>query len=108
MTKFSVDVQRDGSTCTLVIAGEVDLQNSESLASIGRMALDAVNGHEVLIIDLTDVYFMDSTGLDALVVINNEARVNGHQLRLRGLQPLVSRVLELGGLASAFDLVDDM
>jgi hypothetical protein len=47
MTNFSVEVKRDGSTCTLMISGEVDLQNSDGLASIGRLALDAVNGHEV-------------------------------------------------------------
>jgi hypothetical protein len=36
------------------------------------------------------------------VEINNSARVSGHEVRLRGPQPLVDRVLELGGLASVF------
>ena len=102
MTTFSVDVKRDGSVCTLFVSGEIDLDNSEHLASIGTMALDAVNDHETLVIDLSDVGFMDSTGLSALVNINTAARVNGHEIRLRGMQPLVTRVLELGGLADAF------
>jgi len=106
MAGFSVDVKRDGLTCNLVVSGEVDLQNSENLASIGRMALDAVNGNELLVIDLAAVPFIDTTGLGALVVINNAARVNGQEVRLRGMQPLVKSVLEVGGLASAFHLDD--
>lgn len=106
MAHFSVDVKRDGSTCTLVISGEVDLQNSDDLAAIGRLALNAVSGREVLVIDLAGVPYMDTTGLGALVMINNSALVNGHEVRLRGVQPLVNRVLELGGLASIFAMDD--
>jgi anti-sigma B factor antagonist len=107
VAQFSAHMDHDGTTSTLAVSGEVDLSNSEKVSELGKLAVDALTGSDrVLIIDLSDVAFMDSTGLGALVVINNAARVKGREVRLRGMQPLVRRVLELGGLATAFHLDD--
>jgi anti-sigma B factor antagonist len=107
MAQFSAHMKRDGTTSTLAVSGEVDLSNSEKVSELGRLAVDALSDSDrVLIIDLSDVAFMDSTGLSALVLINNAAQVRGSEVRLRGVQPLVRRVLELGGLAAAFHLDD--
>jgi anti-sigma B factor antagonist len=103
VAQFSAHMKRDGTTSTLAVSGEVDLSNSEKVSELGRLAVDALSDSDrVLIIDLSDVAFMDSTGLSALVVINNAALLRGSEVRLRGMQPLVRRVLELGELAAAF------
>jgi anti-sigma B factor antagonist len=107
VAQFSAHMKRESTTSTLAVSGEVDLSNSEKVSELGRLAVDALSDSDrVLIIDLSDVAFMDSTGLGALVVINNAALVRGSEVRLRGVQPLVRRVLELGGLAAAFHLDD--
>jgi anti-sigma B factor antagonist len=100
-------MRHDGTASTLAVSGEVDLSNFEKVRELGKFAIDALTDTDrVLIIDLSDVALMDSMGLGALVVINNAAQVEGREVRLRGMQPLVRRVLELGGLAAAFHLDD--
>jgi anti-sigma B factor antagonist len=105
MAQFSAYMKRDGGTSTLAVSGEVDLSNSEKVRELGKLAVDALaDTDRVLIIDLTHVALMDTTGIGALVAVNNAARVKGREVRLRGVRPILRRMLEVGGLATVFDL----
>ena len=82
----------------VVAAGEVDLCTSPGL----REALaDAVRRADRVIIDLTRVGFLDSTGMAVMV----EALGQGHRrldAALVGPTGLVARALEITGLTTLF------
>lgn len=54
-------------------------------------------------IDLSDVAFMDSSGLATLVQLFKRVRICEGDVRLCGLQPKVQRVFELIRLDRVFD-----
>ena len=107
MTGFSAHLTHDVTISTLTLSGDVDLASAEKLRTLGTLALtDMIDPGAVLIIDLSDVAMMDSTGIGALVLVNNAARRTGQQVRLRGVPPLLRKVLEIGGLTGYFALED--
>lgn len=67
-------------------------------AAVGRTEMSA------LVIDLSQVYFMDSTGITALVRARNLCDDYGADLRPHGVQPRVYKVLEMTGLTDLFGL----
>lgn len=85
--RFDVTVSEADGMVLLRLTGELDLVSEPVLAS----ALAKTNGHP-LRIDLSELAFMDSTGLRALLTAAREHA----DLKLRGpLQPSVERLLEL-------------
>jgi len=84
--RFEVNVERSGGAVLLRLSGELDLVSEPVLA--GELA--KVDGP--LRIDLSELVFMDSTGLRALLTTMREF----DDFKLRGpLQPSVERLLEL-------------
>lgn len=74
------------------LAGDVDLASSEEL----RIFLSEVFGQaDRLIIDLSQVPFMDASGLEVLVELDARAGVGGAQVRLAAPQPAVCKLLAL-------------
>jgi anti-sigma B factor antagonist len=90
-----IEITRRDTAEGLVIrvAGEIDLSSAPTF----RAELDAAitASHGPLILDLGDVSFMDSTGVEALVRARERA---GERLRLRTVHRSVHRVLELTSL----------
>jgi len=72
----------------------------------GRM-VDRINaGHHYIIIDLSSVEFMDSSGLNALLSILNALSGEG-ELVLCGLQKPVASIFRLTKLDRVFSIYDD-
>lgn len=89
-------------------AGEVDLLTGASL----RVHLDELLllGQVRLVLDLSAVTFIDSSGLGTLVGAHKKARVFRGSLALVGVPPTVRRVLGLTALDRVlpmFDTVED-
>lgn len=85
----------------LAVVGEIDAANVAHL----RSCLDdlLVKGEHNFVIDLTDVSFMDSSGLATLVQLFKRVRIGQGDVRLCGMQPKVKRVFELIRLDRVFD-----
>lgn len=94
--------RRDGAA-VVSLAGELDLYNAEEVRSA---LLDAVAGEpELLVVDLGEVTFIDSTALGVLVDIHR--RMGGRErfhLGNPGLE--VKRALEVSGLDRHFSVHD--
>jgi anti-anti-sigma factor len=85
--RFDVTTEEEDGTVLLRLTGELDLVSEPVLAQ----ALAKTNGHPVRI-DLSELAFMDSTGLRAMLTASQQRA----DLKLRGpLQPSVERLLEL-------------
>ena len=65
-------------------------------------ALVADNARDI-VIDLTGVTFLDSSGLRVLVRSRQDVIDAGGRFRLRGATDVVERVLQITGLADTFE-----
>jgi anti-sigma B factor antagonist len=85
------------STQVIHLAGEFDAV----LAAARRAELMDVcdrSAGSVVVLDLTEVTFIDSTGLGLLIGLARRMRDGGGGVRLRGCRRSVRRVLTLSGL----------
>jgi anti-sigma B factor antagonist len=82
-------------------AGEIDLATSPALRT--RLQ-DAIARHRTVIVDLSDVTFIDSTGLG--VLIGGLRRVNeaGGQMAIVIADPRVLKIFEITGLTGLFSI----
>ena len=62
------------------------------------------NGHRMFIIDLSDVDYIDSTGMGTLVAIRKRALQNGGSVIIKGINGLVKEIFELSRLTKVFEI----
>jgi anti-anti-sigma factor len=93
--EIRVAVIQEGSV-RIEVSGELDLATSPRFGQAVRRELDA--GRKV-IVDLSEIAFIDSTGLNALIMAVRGADANGGALELSpSLSEQVRRVFEITGL----------
>lgn len=86
------------------VSGEVDIQTSPILEEHLQRVLG--EGHHSLVVDLSEVTFLDSTGLSVLINALKQCQGAGGHLRLESPRPHVRRVFEVTGLSDVFDVGD--
>jgi anti-sigma B factor antagonist len=101
---FAIQTVRAGPSTTLVVSGEVDLANAHEVAQAGLAAL--ADGTLTVTVDMRDVTFLDSTGLAALVTINNQAQQDGATVVLSHAPPRIVHLLAVTGLDKIFTIAD--
>jgi anti-sigma B factor antagonist len=83
----------------LVLEGELDIASAPILeAAITELC---GNGTCSIVLDLTQLTFMDSTGLRAILAADKLCNGNGHDLLLAGANGAVQRLFELTGVIGA-------
>jgi anti-sigma B factor antagonist len=93
---------RAGSGAVMRVSGEVDIETSPVLDVHLQALVD--EGQTSVTVDLTEVSFLDSTGLSVLIGALKRCQKAGGELWLVAPQPNVMRVLEITGLTDAFHL----
>lgn len=103
---LTVDARRLGDIGIVTAAGEIDAHSARAL----REALVAAiaGGTIRLVADLSDVTFMDSSGLGVLVGKLKDARVRGGELHIVAVQERVLRVFQITGLDGVFAIHDSL
>lgn len=94
--EFSIQAVTEGPTTTLRVCGEVDLATADELSQAAASALET--GPGALVIDLTEVSFLDSTGLAVLVAVTNQTTASGVRLTISNPAPRVRNVIRITGL----------
>ncbi|TCM49362.1 STAS domain-containing protein [Kribbella sp. VKM Ac-2568] len=97
---FSLTVDTTGPAPVVRVSGDLDLETSPELTDQLKVLL----GPHLLVIDLTDVEFMDSTGLGVLVGAHKESSSRGGSLALVGAQHRVQKILRITKLHKVFTL----
>jgi anti-anti-sigma factor len=93
-----------GDNYSLVrLRGELDVEDGEALAQVGDLAIEY--GHPVLV-DVSELTFMDSTGLAFLARLAAAGVAAGWRPVVMGTSDRVQEVIELGGLLPVVDLSD--
>jgi anti-anti-sigma factor len=102
--EFNVAEQQQGTASVLAVSGELDLRTSPELEERLGNAFDA--GAELVILDLRQIEFMDSTGLRVLLAAHQRAQESGRRFALVKGADQVERVLTLTGVRDLLTVVD--
>ena len=87
------------------VAGEVDMHSAPAL----RQALDGLDEeNNDLVLDLTDLQFMDSSGVGVLVGAHKRSETAHRQVTIVCPPGPVSRVLTITGLDKVFHIVSSL
>lgn len=93
------------SAALFIVEGQVDMHTSPELRTQLRGALE--DKATPLVVDLSGVAFIDSSGLATLIEALQATARYGGRLSLCGLSPEVRNLFELSKLTSIFDLRDN-
>ncbi len=100
---LKIETEAEGDTLNVTLSGEFDLG---AVAAFRKAVEDAPEPWQLTAVDMHDVVFMDSSGLQELLRLNNRARERGLELVLVRPSVPVMRLLELTGLESHFAIRD--
>ena len=106
MTNFAINVESFKRVDLVTVAGRVDSSNASELDTALQSLLD--NNRNNIVLDLSQVTYMSSAGLRAVVSALRESKKNGGDLRLSSPSERVLEVLELSGLNTLFEKFDDL
>src|SRR5689334_12398638 len=102
---FSARVGDDADAVTVTIAGDIDVAAVAELRRRGLQAIADAHGRPV-VLDAAEVTFIDSTGLGALVQLNNTAQDAGTSISLRAVPRRMAFLLHTTALDSVFKISD--
>lgn len=105
-SEMEVNREEHGAATVLRPVGDIDLSRAPALRTHLVSALDGKPDR--LVIDLSEVEYMDSSGVATLVEAMQLARSRGVQLVLCALQARVRSILEIARLDMIFTIVDDV
>ena len=101
--QFEVAAEEQPGFCVLEVRGEIDVASAPDFQ--GSLSELIGRGAEVVVVDLSEVSFVDSTGLGVLVGAETQVRQAGKSLRLVVTQPQIMKLLELTGLDEVFTIL---
>jgi len=93
-----------GDALVLRPVGDVDLSRSPAMRE--RLTKAIASPAKKLIVDLSKVPYMDSSGVATLVEALQHCRKAGKKLVLAALQPKVRSIFEIAKLTQVFEVVD--
>ncbi len=105
MADFGIETRVDGDVAYLVLTGEFDLAGVQEFQDAIQKA--EAEKPKALLIDLSGLSFMDSSGLRALVMAEERARAARRRLAIVPGPPHVRRVFEITQLEQRLHLIDD-
>lgn len=94
---MSVNIQNTGQVITAYISGEIDHHTARSI----REQIDAeveLNQPTLLVLDFSDVTFMDSSGIGLVMGRYRILSKFGAELAIIGASPNIYKVLRLAGI----------
>lgn len=99
-----MSVTTPGGRPVVEVTGEVDLASSPALRQ--AIASQIESGHTELILDLGEVTFMDSSGLNVLA--GAARRLGPKGVLIAGCRPNIRRLFELSGLGAVFRMYESV
>ena len=84
---------------TVHVQGDLDMAGAETLLEAIRALAHASSDHAIAL-DLTELTFVDSTGISVFVRAHQELERGGKQLVIESVPDRVERTLELAGVTA--------
>jgi anti-sigma B factor antagonist len=92
----------DERTTIVAVSGEIHVSTAPEFSGLLSASIEA--GHTALVLDLTDVIFIDSTGLSVLLNALRRITRAGGRMAVVCSNPTVLRLFEITRLDSTFDI----
>jgi len=104
---MELQTHEDGSVTVLTVTGDLVIGDAESTfkKTVTRLLEE---GHTRLLVDLSGVGFLDSSGLGALVRALTQSQKEGGQTKLLHAGPQIRKLLQMTKLDSVFEIHEDM
>ena len=103
--KVEVTVDKISAGFLLKLKGDVDMNTSSDVRNaLAQVFQQQTSSMKALLIDLSQVRYMDSSGIATLIEGMQNCMKKGARLRLCELSPSVRDVFELARLASVFEI----
>lgn len=103
MTELTFTTDDQQGRTVLSVAGEIDMQTSAEL----RAQVDTLDvSHDTLVLDLSGVTFVDSSGLGSLLGVKKQQERAGGRLLLANVSPPVARIIEITRMDRVFANVE--
>lgn len=101
MDSFALNILEDGSVAVISIVGDIDLRHS---ARVREALLGCVERAETVIVDMTAVESIDSSGVAGLLEAGQTAKKAGRRFILAAIGDTVLRVIKIARLDTVFDV----
>ncbi len=99
------EIKEDDDAIIVAFSGDVDLERSPDARKI---LLECVGKHKPVLVDLSKVGYIDSSGVASLVESLQSARKVGSDLLLVAVSDGALRVLQLARLDKVFTICDSI
>ena len=100
---MEINVKRDGTRSVVYVSGDIDLYTSPKLRET-VLDLYRKRGQTIVIVNLNEVHYIDSSGIASLVEGLQEAKKIEARFVLVGLNEAPRHVLELTRLLNVFEI----
>lgn len=101
--ELGITVEKHGDWTVVAVSGEVDVATAPSFRQSATEVLDS--GVTKLIIDMTPIDFIDSSGLGVLIGVRKRVEDINGELVLVAPQRQVNRLFDITGLTDVFTIV---
>lgn len=96
-------ITRTGRQATVSVTGEIDIGTSPGLDACLERCL--AEGCTEIVLDVTEMTFIDSSGLAVVAFVTKALKLRGGRVTLRNASPTVQKLLDIVGLAAFFEVV---
>lgn len=103
---LKVETRESDGVTVVTCHGRIVL--GEESAGLRETLKRALISSKHLILDLSGVSYIDSSGLGTLVGVYSSARAAGAEIRLAGLNPRLQDLLQITKLVTVFEVYDNV
>jgi anti-sigma B factor antagonist len=101
---FEVTIEERDGAVHVALSGELDISTAQQLEDDLRRV--EAERPELIVLDLRELAFMDSTGLRLLILADQRAKEEGRRLAIGRGNEMIQRVLHLTRLDERLEIVD--
>jgi anti-anti-sigma factor len=100
--QLQIVVRHEADRVILALDGELDMATAEQL----QHAIDGLEGETMVVLDLEQLQFIDSTGLRSVLAVLERCRDRGQQFAVTRGSQQVQRLLGVTGVAKHLRIID--
>lgn len=93
--ELSIEIRRERDHAIVAAAGDIDIA---TVAELRERLFELADSGQSIVVDLSQVSFVDSTGLGALVGAAKRAAAHGVTLHVVGARPQIRQLFRITGL----------